>query len=138
LSVLGTLNERSYHDYSRLMKTPEPHRRLPNYIRVHRRRTGLTQEELSDVLGFRVESVARHEQFYATPALQVAIGYQLIFRIPISELFAGLHDEVATDVEAKLLRLQERLGQRSAKDRDARAVARKLAWLSERKTNDSI
>jgi len=67
------------------------------------------------------------------PDLQIAIGYELIFRIPVSELFAGLRDDVATDVEAHLLQLEEELGKRSARDQDANATARKLAWLSKRR-----
>lgn len=67
------------------------------------------------------------------PDLQIAIGYELIFRVPVSELFAGLRDEVVTDIEANLVRLEEQLGQRSLKDQNAQAIARKLTWLSERK-----
>jgi ribosome-binding protein aMBF1 (putative translation factor) len=119
--------------FSGRMTNPESGRRLPNYIRIHRRRVGLSQREMSEILGSRVESVARHEQFYATPDLQIAIGYELIFCIPVSELFAGLRDETATDIESKLRQLEEQLGQRSAKDRDANVTARKLAWLSRRK-----
>jgi DNA-binding XRE family transcriptional regulator len=115
------------------MTTPDSDRHLPNYIRVHRRRAGLNQQELGGLLGFRVESVARHEQFRTIPALQVAIGYEIIFHIPVSELFAGLRDEMVTDVEAKLALLEERLGQRSAQDRNASETARKLLWLAERK-----
>ena len=114
------------------MRNPEPKRRLPNYIRVHRRRTGLSQRELSEVLGFREESVARHEQFDAAPDLLIALGYEIIFRVPMSELFAGLRDEVAVEVETRLTALEQRLGQRSARDRDANATARKLLWFSER------
>jgi DNA-binding XRE family transcriptional regulator len=114
------------------MNNPESEKRLPNYIRIHRRRVGLSQREMSEILGFRIESVARHEQFH-TPDLQIAIGYELIFRVPVSELFAGLRDEVAIDVEAKLRQLEEQLGQRSAKDGDANVTARKLAWLSKRR-----
>lgn len=115
------------------MTTPDSEKHLPNYIRVHRRRAGLSQEELGELLGFRLESVARHEQFQAAPDLRIAIGYEIIFRIPISELFAGLRDDVASDVEAKLARLEEQLGRRNANGRDANETARKLVWLSERK-----
>jgi len=115
------------------MTTINSDRPLPNYIRVHRRRAGLSQRELGQLLGFRVESVARHEQFNATPALEIAIGYEIIFRIAVSELFAGLRDEIATDIETKLALLEEQLGRRSAVGRQANETARKLQWLSERR-----
>jgi hypothetical protein len=67
------------------------------------------------------------------PDLPIALGYEIVFRVPVSELFAGLHDEVAVEIEARLATLEERLGRRSARDHDAKATARKLLWLSERK-----
>jgi DNA-binding XRE family transcriptional regulator len=118
------------------MKDPESDKRLPNYIRIHRRRAGLSQRELSQTLGFRVESVARHEQFQATPDLFIAIGYEIIFRVPVSELFAGLRDEISSRIEAELLQLEEQLGRRSVRDRDATMTARKIAWLSERRNTN--
>jgi DNA-binding XRE family transcriptional regulator len=119
------------------MTATEIDTRLPNYIRVHRRRAGLSQDELSQALGYgNAQTVARHERLHATPPLGIAIRYELIFRIPISELFAGLHDEVASDVEASLARLKDRLEQQSARDRYAIATAQKLVWLSERKKSE--
>jgi len=115
------------------MTTQDSEKHLPNYIRIHRRRAGLSQEELGELLGFRAESVARHEQFQAVPDLRIAIGYEIVFRIPVSELFAGLRGDAATEVEAKLARLEELLGRRNASGRDANETARKLVWLSERK-----
>jgi len=107
--------------------------RVPNYLRTHRKRIGLSQRELAKTLGFYDESpVSRHERFESTPPLSVAIGYEVIFRVPVSEIFAGLRNRVEKDVENRLRDLQNALGERSAKDRGSIAVARKLMWLSER------
>jgi DNA-binding XRE family transcriptional regulator len=107
--------------------------RVSNYLRTHRKRIGLTQRELAKVLGFYDESpVSRHERFESTPPLSIAIGYEIIFRVPVSEIFAGLRDRVESDIENRLTELQGVLGKRSAKGRGATAVARKLMWLSER------
>jgi hypothetical protein len=67
------------------------------------------------------------------PPLQIAIGYEVIFRVPVSEIFAGLRDQVAEEVESRLEELENGLEQGSMKDRGAIGVARKLTWLSERK-----
>lgn len=109
---------------------------LPNYIRIQRRRSGLSQRELSALLGFRIESLARHELFHTLPALDMAIRYEVVFRVPVSELFAGLREEIATDIEAKLALFEAELGKRSAKGRNANEIARKLLWLSERKNSN--
>src|ERR1700733_5093818 len=81
-------------------------------------------------------SVARHEQFHATPPLEIAISYEIIFRIPVAEIFAGLRDQAEIKVESGLIQLEEQLGARTARDRTALSTARKLVWLSERKNLD--
>jgi DNA-binding XRE family transcriptional regulator len=119
------------------MKDLENDTRLPNYIRIHRRRTGLSQRDISHILGYSDEdSIRRHERLRVTPPLRVAIKYELLFRIPISELFAGLRDEVAVELERKVMELEELLGQQSTTDRNALATARKLMWLSERRNTE--
>lgn len=119
------------------MRSAELEAQFPNYIRAHRRRTGLSQRELAQVLGYPNEySIARHEQFLVMPPLEIAIGYERIFNVPVSELFAGLSEEMTGRIEAGLARLEEGLGQRSAMDRNALATARKLAWLAERRDGE--
>lgn len=111
--------------------------RLANYLRMHRRNVGLTQRELGHILGHCNEGpVSRHERFRATPSLAVALGYEVVFRVPVSEIFAGLRDEVEEEVEEKLVELEEQLGQRSTKDRNANVTARKLIWLCERRNSE--
>lgn len=108
--------------------------RPANTIRVHRRGAGLSQREVGWVLGYPNEgAMARHEQCRATPSLRIAIAYERIFHIPVSEIFGGLSDEVGGDIEMRLAQLEERLGQRSARERDAMTTARKLMWLAERR-----
>jgi len=115
------------------MTATQADERVPNYLRTHRKRIGLTQRELAEALGFYDESlVSRHERFESTPPLAIAIGYEIVFRVPVSEIFAGLRDQVQKDVESRLRDLRDVLGERSVKDRGAMAVGRKLMWLSER------
>jgi len=110
------------------------HRRLPNYIRAYRKRIGLSQRELGQALGYAEEgSVGRHETFQAVPPLATAIGYAIIFQAPVSEIFAGLWDEVAEHVQGRLAKLETSLGQKNARDRNANTIARKLTWLTERR-----
>lgn len=120
------------------MNNKEVDRQLANYIRIHRRRSGLSQSELGRVLGYHdEETVARHERFHVTPPLEIAISYEIVFRIPIREMFAGLRDEVEVKVEASLAELETQLGQRSAGHRNAHATARKLIWLSGRRDSNA-
>jgi len=116
------------------MKHKELNQRLSNYIRIHRKNAGLSQGELGGALGYCDEqTIARHERFHVMPPLRIAISYAIVFRIPVAELFAGLHDEVELGVETRLAQLEQQLGQRSARDGTALITARKLLWLSQRK-----
>ncbi len=126
-----------YTDYSHMSKA-QLEQRLANYLRIHRRNVGLTQQELAYVLGHCNEGpVSRYERFRATPSLIVALSFEIVFRVPVSEIFAGLRDHVEEKVETKLVELEQHLGQRSARDRDANATARKLIWLSERRNAEA-
>ena len=121
------------------MLTQRTHNRnaFANDIRIHRRRTGLSQRDIGEVLGYLSDGpVARHEDGRRLPSLKVAIGYELIFRVPVSEIFPGLRDEIGGAIEKQLAQLEEQLGEYSAKDRNAMAIARKLTWLYERKTQN--
>ena len=112
-------------------------RRIPNYLRTHRRKVGLTQRDLARVLGYENDqgTVSRHERFHSTPPLEIAIGYEIVFRVPVSEIFAGLRDEIEEGIEGRLADLEEGLGQRSGRDRSAIAIAQTLMWLCERKNS---
>jgi hypothetical protein len=55
----------------------------------------------------------------------------------VSEIFAGLRDEVEDDIEERLVAFENDLQQRSARDRHANATARKLIWLSEWRSVES-
>lgn len=104
---------------------------------MHRRRTGFSQRELEVVLGYLGEgAVSQHERMAITPPLKMAIGYEIIFRVPVAELFAGVRDSIEDDIEIRLARMEESLGQRSATDRQANATARKLMWLRERQESN--
>jgi DNA-binding XRE family transcriptional regulator len=135
--MLATLKAKVAQHLSNRMGKPEKDHRPPNYIRVHRRRAGLSQHELGSVIGYRdAEGVARHEKSLIAPSLELAISYELIFRVPVSEIFAGLRDQVAAEVELRLERLEQQLGERSAQDRNALVTARKLVWLTARRSDD--
>ena len=109
------------------------------YLRTLRRRSGLSQRELAEVLGFHSEtSVARHERSITIPNLLTAIGYEVVFNVPATQIFPGLYDTVETGIEERLARMEEELQQRSAKGRDAAATARKLEFFCERRNPEII
>jgi DNA-binding XRE family transcriptional regulator len=101
-----------------------------SYLRTHRKKSGLTQRELAQVLGYSNEAlVSRHERGMNVPPLPIALAYEALFQVPVSELFPAVHQEAAKNVETRLANLESALGGKSVKDRDAKATARKLQFV---------
>jgi transcriptional regulator with XRE-family HTH domain len=107
-------------------------------LRTLRKRSGLSQKELANILGFRSEvAISRHERSDSVPDLLTALGYEAIFRVPISELFPGMYQTVAVGLEERLAKLEDELHQSTAKGRNAAPIARVLEFLVMRKNTDS-
>lgn len=82
---------------------------LDNYLRHHRRRTGLTQDELAFLLGCREGSkVSRYEHFSRQPNLITALACEAVFKTPTRELFAGLYQKAEKRVRRRAKLLQHR------------------------------
>lgn len=84
--------------------------RLPNYLRAHRKRAGLSQQQLAFLLGCQFGGkVSRYERFSREPTLRAAIACEVIFHTPIRELFAGVYDEVMRVTDRRARQLARRL-----------------------------
>jgi transcriptional regulator with XRE-family HTH domain len=105
-----------------------------SYLRSHRKRSGLTQKEIATLLGYLNEGeISRHERLCSAPPFRVALGYEAVFRVPISVLFREAFESTKRDVEARLGKLTDVLRQSTATGRQAALIARKLEWMWERK-----
>ena len=106
-------------------------------LRTLRMRSGLSQREIAELLGFRTDSpVLRHEHSKSIPDLRTAMGYEIIFRAPISLLFPALYRSIEPVIEDRLLRLKERLQEQPGRGPNAAREARKLEFLWERENVD--
>ena len=108
---------------------------LANYLRAHRRKTGITQYELAQFLGYGTHGAISRHELGTVPSLVVGLSYQVLYRIPVSEIFAGLMETVEFRVEAQLAEFENYLGEQSAGGTRAAMIARKLEWLSERRNS---
>ena len=107
---------------------------LPNYLRLHRKKTGLSMRELGTLVGNSgEEQVSRHERFETLPPFVIAVAYEVVFRVPVSELFPGIRDRTEREVEQRIEALREVLELRSGRGRDAAMTARKLEWIAMRR-----
>src|ERR1019366_3407404 len=70
-------------------------RKLKNYLRAHRKRSGLSQSEVALLVGSQTGAcVSRHERFRRQPTLQTALAYEIIFGTAARDLFPGLFADV--------------------------------------------
>ncbi len=85
-------------------------RKLKNYLRTHRKKLGLTQKELAFLLSCECEAkVSRYERFKRRPNLESALACEVIFQIPVGELFAGMLEQVKATTARRILLLADRL-----------------------------
>jgi len=100
--------------------------RLPNYLRVHRKHLGLSQDEAAFLLGWCDASrPSCYEYFPRTPVLRTALAFAAIFRVSVYELFLSEHQQVENAVRRQAQRLAARL----AAERPERPTTQKLATL---------
>ena len=73
--------------------------RLPNYLRTHRKRAGLSQDEVAFLLGCQSGAkVSRYERLARRPSLETAFAYEAVFGVSARELFAGVYEKVEREV----------------------------------------
>ena len=76
-----------------------PSQPLPNYLRTHRKRLGLSQDDLAYLLGCRSGTkVSRYERFRRQPKLATVFAFEVIVGVPARKLFAGLYVSAERDV----------------------------------------
>ena len=84
---------------------------MPHYIRRYRLRAGLTQGEMSHLLGSQSPgTVSHYEGLSREPDLRSALAYQVIFGVPAKELFPGIYQEVEQAVTKRAQKLSDTLG----------------------------
>lgn len=107
---------------------------LPHYLRTFRRRSGLTQRELSWLLGCESRSkVSHYERFVRKPSLESILAFELVFEAPARELFGGIFEAVAAVVKrrAKILLRRVETGTASPDTKLKARVLRRLCKVDE-------
>jgi DNA-binding XRE family transcriptional regulator len=106
--------------------------RIGNSLRIHRRKAGLSQRELGQIVGYRRSwQISRHERSKTAPPLLIALSYEVIFGVAISAIFAGMQATVSHGVEQRLADFEKLLKEGNGTNE----TTRKLQWLKERRTS---
>lgn len=81
--------------------------KLTNYLRTHRKQSGLSQSEIEALLGGRGTGiVSRYESHkMQKPTLETALAYEVIFGVPARDLFTEMYEKIRAETydNAKLL-----------------------------------
>ena len=100
--------------------------KLPNYLRMHRKRSGLSQDETALLLGYpNGQQVSRYEGFARQPPLKTMLAYEALFGVPVRELLGGVYEQQVTAIQNRARQLKEKLEQ----EEPNRRIARKLELL---------
>jgi transcriptional regulator with XRE-family HTH domain len=103
-----------------------------------RMRSGLTQREVAEILGLRTDvPVYRHESSRSLPDLRTALGYEIVFKAPLSALFPTLYRSLEPLIEDRIVRLKACIEDKPGKGRNAARDARKLEFFWERENADT-
>jgi transcriptional regulator with XRE-family HTH domain len=101
---------------------------ISSYLRTHRRRSGLTQAEVSFLLVGKSDDaqLARYERLSRMPSLHTAIGLQVIFGLATKDILP--REFIA--VEQKVVERAHMLSRRLEQETNTALTRRKLQFLS--------
>jgi transcriptional regulator with XRE-family HTH domain len=99
-----------------------------SYLRTHRKRGGLTQDEMAFLLGCRSGTkISRFERLARRPNLKTALACQVVFGVPAHQIFPGVFAEVEKIVAERARLLLDRTRAQSGEQRSP--ARHKLATL---------
>ena len=79
---------------------------LHNYLTMHRKRAGLSQQEVARLLTIRTDAaVTRHELGHRLPSARVLMSYEILYGESVAKLFAGCYADVEGDLQDRAKKL---------------------------------
>ena len=73
-----------------------------NKLVLYRKRMGFTQKQVAGLLRQRDTSMVSHyEHGRALPPLAVALGLEIIYRVPVAFLFPAMYDEIREGIRQR-------------------------------------
>lgn len=103
-------------------------------LRAYRKRSGLSQREVSFLLGVKHGAkVSRYENRRRIPPLRTALAYAIILDVPLPRLFPDLQKEVQTEVDGRIRQLRAKLEKARAGQRGSMRATRIAEWLKQRR-----
>lgn len=86
-----------------------PQQPLHNYLAMHRRRSGLSQDDVGHLLGIDRGTVSHHELGSKQPTFETLLGYLRLYGVAAEELFAGAYHQVDSVIRTRASELRHDL-----------------------------
>lgn len=83
-------------------------RTFPNRLRRHRKISGLTQREVSKILGVRQSSVSAWENGEVLPNLTNLLKLSILYKALCNDLYFELLKKYQADVERRVIRVKKK------------------------------
>jgi transcriptional regulator with XRE-family HTH domain len=107
--------------------------KLPNYLRAHRKRCGLSQSELAYLVKLNDKSAwSNLERFRRQPSLRTALACEEVFGVPACQLFAGIKASADRETTRRMRLLRRRLAASGGAGRCLHRLRQKIQWLARR------
>jgi transcriptional regulator with XRE-family HTH domain len=101
---------------------------LSNYLKMFRKKSGLSQRELAELLGASSGSkVSRYERGTRLPSFETVLAYEIVFRVALDELFKGEERALRAKIRKRAQHLSRRLDARPTTP----ALKHKLDFLTD-------
>lgn len=77
----------------------KPAKRNRTTLILYRKRMGFSQKYVAQLLGLKdTATLCNYERGHLMPPLLVALGLEIIFRVPVAFLFPRLYEELRTEI----------------------------------------
>jgi len=112
--------------------------KLTSYLRVYRKKSGLTLREAAYLLRISHADLSRYETRVREVPLPVALGCCLLYGVTVPQAFAGMYDLCASLLAHRLRLFRNRLVRRISKGKPSGSLTRKLSWVTARLAHLSL
>lgn len=81
---------------------PENKNQLRNHLRITRKRLGLHQSHIAQILDHKTtDQVSRYENGYRIPGLKILLQLEIIYGLPARVLYREYFEELQEDIQAR-------------------------------------
>lgn len=93
---------------------------LPSYLLSLRKQLGLSQSDMATLLGIDGSALCKFESLSRRPSMELAVGTEVIFGLPMKEVFPARYGKLERAVAERARRLHDRYSARSNSPKGAK------------------